>query len=88
MTAVQVQATSTLLAIAGNRDFFHMVNNSDTTIYVCYDGTAAATVAEGLPVAPNQSITLDNTGPKMIYNKAVYAIHGASGDKEVRLQGV
>jgi len=86
MQAIQVQTTVTELAPAGNRDFLHIFNNSDVVIYVSWDGTNS-TVAGGWPLYPNGGFTLDNTGPRTIFNKRVTAIHGGSGDKEVRIQG-
>lgn len=88
MTTVNVTTSSTLVAAAGNRDFLHIYNASDVTIYLCYDGTTAATVAAGIPLAPEEYLNLDNDGSKPIFTKAVYAIHGGSGNKELRLEGV
>lgn len=88
MRVVAINDTATLVASAGNRDFLHIYNASDTTIYVAYDGETAPTVAGGIPIEPTQTLQLNNDGSKPIFTKAVYAIHASSGQqKNVRLQG-
>lgn len=83
-------AVPTLIAAAGPRDFLHVYNNSDTTIYIGFDGisSAALTTANGMPIVPGEKAVFDNVGPRNIYNKAVYGVHGAGVAKEVRVAGV
>lgn len=90
MQAIQVTNVATKICDPGNRDFIHILNNSDVTIYFSYDGDAATvTTALGIPIGPGQPLTLENTGPRQLFTKAVYAIHGAGAvNKEVRVQGV
>lgn len=85
MTAVNVTTTAALIVPVGTYDFTHIYNNSDTTIYVAYDG-ATATVAAGLPIAAGGYLELNNDGSKPIFTRGVSAIHGGSGNKEVRIQ--
>lgn len=91
MKAVNIAtgATPTLISAAGNRDFLHIYNASDTTIYLGYDDNSAAnlTTSNGMPIAAGEKAVLDNIGPRIIYNKAIYGIHGSAGNKEVRVQG-
>jgi hypothetical protein len=88
MQAIQIAATATKIADPGNRDFLHIYNISDEVIYVAYDGNTAPTVAAGMPVLPGTMLALENLGPRAIYTRAVYAIHGAVGNREVRVQGI
>lgn len=86
-------AVPTLVAAAGNRDFLHVLNNSDTTLYFSYDSDVATalstlTVNNGFPIAPGGVLVLSNDGHRNIYNRPVYCVHGdAANDKEVRVQG-
>lgn len=81
----------TKICDAGNRDFIHVFNNSDVVIYVGYDGDPATPLelatTNGVPLLPNAMLVLDNVGPRNIYTHAVYAVHGGSGSKDVRVQG-
>jgi hypothetical protein len=91
MTAVSVTNVATKIADPGNRDFVHIFNNGAESIFLCYDGSEGVngsnlTTNNGIPVRPNGSYTLDNTGPRQIYNKAVYAI-AVAGPVDVRVQG-
>lgn len=88
MRALNITTSETTVAEAGNRDFIHIYNNSDTTIYVKYDGASTAvTTSNGLPIVAGATLMLDNDGGKNIFNKKVTAIHGGSGNKEIRIQG-
>jgi hypothetical protein len=89
MQAINITTSATLIAAGGNRDFLHIYNNSDVIIYIGYDGGGAAvTTSLGVPLPPNDTLQLNNDGFRNIFNDAVYAIHGGSGNKEVRVQGV
>jgi hypothetical protein len=89
MQAINVTTAPTKLADAGNRKFVHIMNTSDVTIYVQYDGSSTTlTTSNGLPIAPGEKFGLENDGTSPIFDKEVWAIHGGSGNKEVRLQGV
>lgn len=91
MQAINVAtgATPTQLAPGGNRRFIHVYNNSDTTIYIGYDGdNTTLSTANGYPLLPQGTLVLDNQGPVQIYRDAIYAVHGAAGNKEVRVMGV
>lgn len=89
MKATNVTTTAAQIA-AGNpsRKFLHIQNVSDTDIYVSYDGDATAlTTSNGLKVAAGDTLMLNNDGTRCLFEHAVYAIHGGSGNKEVRIQG-
>jgi hypothetical protein len=89
MKTVNVAATATKIADAGNRRFCHIYNNSDTTIYVKYDGDETAlTTANGVPIAPGEKFGLDNDGINPIFVNEIWGIHGSSGTKEVRCMGI
>lgn len=85
MNAVNVTTTAASIASAGNCNFIHIYNNSDTTIYVAYDG-AVATVAAGFPLGVGAVLQLNNDGSKSLFTRGVSAIHNGSGNKEVRVQ--
>lgn len=90
--SVLTGAVPTLVAAAGNRDFLHVLNNSDVTVYLSYDLDAATAVstltsALGMPVLPGQVIQLINDGHRNVFNKPVYAIHDDAASKELRIQG-
>ncbi len=88
MQAVNVTTSQTLIAPEGNRDFIHIQNWSDTILYLKYDGDSTTlTTSNGIPLLPQATLQLNNDG-KNIFRKAVYGIHGGSGNKEVRVQGV
>jgi hypothetical protein len=89
MRAVNVTTTSAMIVKGhSSRKFVHIRNVSDTDIYLAYDGEAAATVAEGMLLKPDETLLLsnDNQGGPYLYD--VHAIHGDTGNKEVRIQGV
>ncbi len=88
MKAHAVTSSITLLAAAGNRDFLHIYNISDTVVYVSYDGDPTPlTTANGFPIPPNGSLFLNADGHKQMFHHAVYVIHGTTGSKELRIQG-
>lgn len=88
MKAVNILTTPTVVAVAGNRDFLMMKNNSDEVMFLKFDGSAATlTTANGFPLAKNGSIVLNNTSHRNVFNKPVEAIHGGAGTKDMRVQG-
>lgn len=88
MKAVNVTTTVAEIVSAGNRDFVHIQNVSDETIYFKYDGSATAlTTSNGMPVPPAGFLILNNDGSRNLFNKSISAIHGGTGNKEVRVQG-
>lgn len=92
MTPITVGTTPTLIAAAGHRDFIHIFNNSSQPIYVVYDGSEGAaganlTTANGVPIGAGGNLLLDNVGPRILFNKAVYGIV-AAGSSDVRAHGV
>lgn len=88
MKAFNVTTTAQKIANAGNRDFLHVQNVSDTDIYLKYDGTETAlTTANGMKLEAGAFLILNNDGMRNLFDKEVWAIHGSSGNKEVRIQG-
>ncbi len=67
--------------------FCHILNNSDVTIYIVYDGDAATlTTSNGMPILSGQTFVLEN-GSLNLYKDAIYGVHAdGSLDKEVRIQ--
>ena len=89
MKAHQATTTETTIAAAGNRDFVHIFNVSDTTVYVKYDGDSdAVTTALGVPIAAGGALLLENSGVRKTFTDPITCIHGGSGNKELRIQGV
>jgi hypothetical protein len=77
-TAINVTTGATLLLASNvNRLKYVLYNDSDTTVYL--SGTNAVTTANGIPLSAGQW-WLDET-----YSGDVYAIHGGSGNKSVRV---
>jgi hypothetical protein len=88
MRAFNVTTTAQEIVAVGNRDFVHVYNNSDEVIYVRYDGSASAlTTANGMPIPVAGWLILNNDGQRNLFNKAVWGIHGGTGNKEIRIQG-
>lgn len=88
MKAHQATTSETTILAAGNYDFVHIMNNSDTTVYVKYDGDSTpVTTALGLPIVAGDTLMLNNVGPRNIFTRAITCIHGSSGNKELRIQG-
>lgn len=85
MEAVNVTTSAAVVVTNGPCDFIHISNVSDTTVYVSYDGTLV-TLAAGIPIAAGGTLHLNNDGQKPIFIRGVSAIHGGSGDKEIRIQ--
>ena len=91
MTAISVVHGSTpTLILAKPSDpwrFCHILNNSNATVYIQYDGSSATlTTSNGMPILPGQTFTLEN-GAIELFKDAIYGIHGdVSLDKEVRIQ--
>jgi hypothetical protein len=80
-------AVTTVIA-AGNYDFIHIKNISDTTIYFSYDGSATTlTTSNGLPVAPDETLVLHNDGTRVIFRHPIKCIHTGVGSKALRVQG-
>lgn len=84
----------TKISGAGNRDFFHIFNNSGSVLYICYDsddGTAATggtnplTAVNGIPIADQSFFQLNNDGNRNVFIKPIYVLSPAGGD--VRIQG-
>jgi hypothetical protein len=88
MKAYNVTTAETTVVAPGPYEFIHIQNVSDTTVYLKYDGSATAlTTANGFPLAANQTLMLNNDNQKQLFRRGVTAIHGASGNKEIRVQG-
>lgn len=92
ITAVNVTAAATkVFAITSQGTDFRngprnlvLANTSDTTIYVAFgaDNGALLTTANGIPLAAGLIFGGDNT----LVPQDVYAIHGGSGNKVLRIQ--
>lgn len=85
MEAVNITTVAQKIVPNGNHAFIHLFNNSDENIYIAYDG-ATATVAAGVIIYPGQSYALNNDGAKPIFTRGVSALHGGTGNKELRIQ--
>ena len=89
ISKVNVTTAATLVSAARpyGRSWFVLQNQSDTDIYVSFDGTAAVTLAAGN--APGILIAAGETfafaasmpTPRPPVDAAIYAIHGGSGNK-------
>lgn len=88
MKTLNVTTTAAIISPAGDRDMFHIYNNSDEVIYLKFDGSSVAlTTANGYPIPVGGYLDLNCEGSRRTYNREIWAIHGGSGNKEVRIQG-
>lgn len=88
MQAYQVTNAATQVVPPGNIDAIHVYNNSDSIVYLGYDGDAAhVTVAAGMPLAAGAYLLLTNDGTRNLFIKGLWAIHNTTGNKELRIQG-
>lgn len=86
--AVGIAATEVSPA-RSTRTWISLVNESDATIYVGYDGSGdALTVANGHPIPSGEYIVLKNDGPTRAFTGKIEAIHGGAGTKDLRVQEV
>lgn len=86
MLAVQVTTSSAVVLPPGCYDFISVTNVSDTTVYLAYDGDPAAlTTTNGEPLEPGAKLLLAD-GRSGMFNNGLRAIHGGSGNKEIRVQ--
>ena len=91
MPSFNVTTTSQQVLPPKNRKAVIFVNHSDAALFLSITGNAQVTAAAGpnagLPLAPGASLTLGpNSGTAN--NRAVYAVHASSGDKELRYEEV
>jgi hypothetical protein len=93
MRALNVMSTETKICDPGNRDAVHIYNNSDSTIYIGYDGDTnvdgtrkVVTTAIGMPIVAGGLLMLSNDTNRNLAIHAIYAIAFAD-NKEVRIQG-
>lgn len=87
MRAYNVTDAATVVVNPGHREFLHIRNVSDTTVYLGYDGDIP-TVAAGFPLEPDEVLMLNNDQVKAVFRHGLQAIHNAAGlNKEIRIQG-
>jgi hypothetical protein len=91
MTTAQVANTETLVLPARpSRYFAHIQNDSDTDIFIKYDNSPDnVNVTNGLRLKPGQTLFLEermSDASRWNYNNAIYAIHGSTGNKLLRIQ--
>lgn len=89
-----INVTSTLAEIVVPSDYgtdfkngprnVTLSNTSDTTIYVAFgaDNGPLLTTANGIPLVAGQTMGGDNTVPGL----SIWAIHGGTGNKVLRVQ--
>ncbi len=86
ISAINVTTTAAVVIPANvSRTGVLIQNVSDTDIYLKMDGSETAlTAANGFKVSAGQSFGFTTTPP--VGYESVWAIHGGSGNKEIRLQ--
>ena len=91
MNAVSIPSgsTPTLILAAGSASRqCDIINDSDTTIRLCYDGSDQSALSTtpgaevGYPLFPGATLSLSQT-----IAKAVYGVHAAGVAKRVQIQG-
>jgi hypothetical protein len=91
ITKIAVATTATLVDAATERQWLMIQNQSDTPIFLSFDGTAAVTTdagaSPGIRLAPWDTImSTDISGRFTGNNYAIYAIHGGTGNKNLVIQ--
>ena len=93
ITKIAVATTATLVDAATERQWLMIQNQSDTAIFLSFDGTATVTTdsgaTPGIRLAPYDTImSTDISGRFSGNNFAIYAIHGGTGTKNLVVQEV
>jgi hypothetical protein len=91
ITKIAVATTATLVDAASERQWLMIQNQSDTPIFLSFDGTAALTTdagaSPGIRLSPWDTImSTDISGRFTGNNYAIYAIHGGTGTKNLVIQ--
>jgi hypothetical protein len=91
ISKIAVATTATLVDAATERQWLMIQNQSDTPIFLSFDGTAAVTTdagaSPGIRLAPWDTImSTDISGRFTGNNYAIYAIHGGTGTKNLVIQ--
>ena len=88
MSAIPVAqgATPTELGAGVRRTFIWIQNQSDEAISIKFDGSAGdVTTADGFDLAVGSAIALEDPFGLGIYDVPITAVHGGTGNKEVRV---
>ena len=93
ITKIAVATTATLVDAATERQWLMIQNQSDTAIFLSFDGTATVTTdsgaTPGIRLAPYDTImSTDISGRFSGNNSPIYAIHGGTGTKNLVVQEV
>lgn len=88
ISKLAVAATATLVSAAKERQWLMIQNQSDTPIFLSFDGTDTVTTdagaTPGIRLAPFDTIlSTDIAGRFSGNNAAIYAIHGGAGTKNL-----
>lgn len=87
LTAFNVTTAAQVAVPPAGYEFIGIFNNSDTTVYAKFNGSATGlTAANGFPIPPSQALILEDPSNKGYYDNGVELIHGGVGSKEVRIQ--
>ena len=93
ISKIAVATTATLVDAASERQWLMLQNQSDTAIFISFDGTATVTTdsgaTPGIRLAPYDTImSTDISGRFSGNNFPIYAIHGGTGTKNLVLHEV
>lgn len=88
ISKIAVATTATLVSDSRERNWLMIQNQSDTPIFLSFDGTAGVTIdsgaTPGIRLAPYDTImSSDIAGRFTGNNAAIYAIHGGTGTKNL-----
>lgn len=77
-----------VLAAGGWRSYLVVYNNSDTAMFLQFDGDAASGLASGngLPLAASGTLSLTSSELGAVSHPGVSACHRGSASKELRVQ--
>lgn len=83
-----VTTAATLISDARERQWLMIQNQSDTSVFLSFDGSSDITTDSGakpgIRLAPNECILTDDSSGRFAGNNfPIYAIHGGVGNKAV-----
>ena len=93
ISKIAVATTATLVSDSRERNWLMIQNQSDTPIFLSFDGTTAVTTdagaSPGIRISPWETImSTDISGRFTGNNFPIYAIHGGTGTKNLVIQEI
>ena len=91
ISKIAVATTATLVSDSRERNWLMIQNQSDTPVFLSFDGTAGVTIdsgaTPGIRLAPYETVLSADIGGRFTGNNfPIYAIHGGTGTKNLVIQ--